>query len=98
MIYEYRCLTCNHITTESRPIANRHDPCECGECGQETRLKITGGTGFGAVMGAADFPGYQCPVTDQWVDSKKKRREIMKTHDLREHSSADKVKHHSGYR
>jgi hypothetical protein len=61
-------------------------------------MRITGGQGFTAVMGAADNPGYMCPVTDQWVDSKRKRKEIMVEHDLREHSSADKVSHHSGYR
>lgn len=97
MIYQYRCVDCDYITESSRPMAERNLPCECRECGGDTKLAISGGTGFYRVMGGADNPGYMCPVTDQWVDSARKRREIMKAHDLREHSSADQVKHHTGF-
>ena len=97
MIYEYRCTACKHVTIAARPMKNRNDALDCEACGGDTRLKISGGTGFGRVMGGADNPGYLCPVTDQWVDSKRKRREIMKRHDLAPHSSADKANHHSGF-
>lgn len=100
MIYSYRCKDCKHVTTAHRAIDNRNDPIDCVECGSaNTFLKITGGVGFDSVYGAGDFPGYMCPVTDTWVDSRKKRKEIMARHNLGEHSSADtKGVHHSGYR
>ena len=97
MLYEYRCSACNHITTANRPMEKRRDPIECEECGGETSLRITGGQGFEAVLGAADFPGYHCPVTDTYVDSRKKRKEIMAEHGLKPHSSADQVQHHTGF-
>lgn len=98
MIYEYRCTECSHISTYNRRMAERNDPASCEECGGATRRVITGGQGFTNVYGGGDFPGYMCPVTDQWVDSRRKRKEIMKRHNLGEHSSADQVPHHSGYR
>ncbi len=80
-------------------MEDRNNPIDCEECGSsDTFLKITGGTGFAPVYGGADLPGYRCPVSDEWVDSRKKRKEIMAKHGLGEHSSADGVSHHSGYR
>lgn len=70
-------------------MADRRNPCECEDCGGDTKLVISGGTGFTQIFGAGDFPGYKCPVTEKWVDSRKKRREIMAEHNLQPHSSAD---------
>ena len=86
MIYSYSCPDCDKITTASRPMANRRDPLKC-ECGGDTRLKITGGTGFTPVYG--DMNAYRCPVSDEWVTSRRQRKEIMAKHDIVEHSSAD---------
>jgi hypothetical protein len=40
------------------------------------------------VMGGGDFPGYQCPVTDRFVSSRRERRNIMAEHDLVEMGDA----------
>ena len=82
MIYEYKCLSCKHVTDLSRSMDHRDAPAHCGECGGETKRIISGGQGFRTVLGGADMPGYMCPVTDTWVDSKRKRDRIMKEHDL----------------
>ena len=36
------------------------------------------------VLGGGDFQGYQCVVSDKWIDSRKKRRETMKQFDILE--------------
>ncbi len=97
MLYEYSC-ECGEVTEASRSCDERHDSPPCKACGDDTTLKITGGVGFsGGFLGSAANPGYMCPVTDQFIDSKKKRNEVMAVHGLREHTSADKVKHHTGF-
>jgi putative FmdB family regulatory protein len=81
MLYTYRCYDCQDTTTATRSVEDRHDCPECQFCGGETRKIITP-VNFTPVMGGHDNPGYHCPVTDQWVDSKRKRRSIMDEHDL----------------
>lgn len=81
MIYTYKCPDCHTVQDAKRSVAERNNSPVCA-CGQTTVKVITGGNGHVSVMGGADMPGYMCPVTDTWVDSRKKRREIMKRHDL----------------
>jgi len=33
-------------------------------------------------MGGGDFPGYQCPVTEEFVTSRRKRKYIMDSNNL----------------
>lgn len=80
-IYTYECKDGHRVELQKR-IADRHNAPAC-ECGEETKLVITP-VNFENVMGAADFPGYHCPVTGGWVDSRVKRKEIMKRHNLQE--------------
>lgn len=81
MIYEYKCPSCHKTKTLKRPVEARNDPCQCG-CGEGMALKISGGSGFTPVLGGGGFQGYRCPVTDQWVHSKRQRRRIMDEHGL----------------
>lgn len=81
MLYTYRCKSCGATTDAYRKVEKRHDAPPCAACGGQTHQIITQ-VNFNAVMGAHDNPGYMCPVTDEWVDSKKKRRRIMDEHDL----------------
>lgn len=81
MLYSYRCKDCDHITEARRSIARMYDCPECSECGGGTK-KIIVPVAFKPVMGGADNPGYMCPVTDQWVDTERKRRNIEAEHDL----------------
>lgn len=38
--YDYRCETCHHLWSVSRPIAERRDPLSCPICGAPGRLVI----------------------------------------------------------
>lgn len=81
MLYTYRCKTCGESTDAHRKVEDMHNAPECQSCGGETKKIITP-VSFTPVMGGFDNPGYRCPVTDQWVDSKRKRRSIMDEHNL----------------
>lgn len=87
-IYTYNC-TCGNEEDAFRHINQRHDSPVCG-CGETMNLKIVG-TMLQPVMGGGDFPGYQCPVTDEFVTSRKRRKEIMKEHNLVEKDRSSKV-------
>jgi putative FmdB family regulatory protein len=81
MIYTYKCPDCHTVQDAQRSVAERNNSPQCA-CGQTTVKVIGAGNGHITIMGGADMPGYMCPVTETWVDSRKKRREIMKRHDL----------------
>ena len=86
--YSYQCR-CGKTKDDFRHIKQRHDGPLC-ECGNTMELKIVP-TMLQPVLGGGDFPGYQCPVTDKFVTSRKERREIMKRHDLVEPGNRLKV-------
>ena len=79
-IYTYQCEVCDSITDEYRAVDRRHDFTFC-ECGHLMKLKIMP-TQLAPVLGGGDFQGYQCPVTDKWITSRKERRRIMDEHNL----------------
>ena len=39
-LYEYQCIQCGAGRELSRPVANRHDPVECGEVGCQGEMKL----------------------------------------------------------
>ena len=80
MIYEYQCAA-GHVTMANRPVAERHNDKPCDICQGKTNLKIST-PHLAPILGGGDFPGYHCPVSDQYVTSKKQRREIMSRHDV----------------
>jgi putative FmdB family regulatory protein len=79
-IYTYKCASCGEVQDAFRSIANRADSPKC-ECGGETKPIIVP-TQIAPVLGGGAMPGYQCPVTDKFVTSRRERREIMKRHGL----------------
>ena len=79
-IYTYQCQDCERIQDAHRSIAKRNDSPVC-PCGGDTAKKIVPAM-VAPVMGGGSFPGYQCPVSNEFVTSRKQRREIMKRHDL----------------
>jgi hypothetical protein len=56
--------------------------CECGLPSQKIITPVMFNAGF---LGSYRNPGYQCPVTNKWVDTKRERRNIMDKHDLVEY-------------
>ena len=77
-IYTYKC-DCGNQVDEFRHINQRHDAPLC--CGESMRLAIQP-TMLQPVLGGGDWDGYQCPVTDEFVTSRKRRKDIMKEHNL----------------
>jgi len=78
--YTYTCDSCGAEREDIRRVADRHDPTDC-ECGASMRFRIIPPQ-IAPILGGGDLPGYKCPVTDEFVTSKKRRRQIMKEHDL----------------
>lgn len=81
-LYTYRCPDCERRSELVRKIREHSNPvpCECG--GLQNQTIESAPMVNAAFLGSARNPGYQCVVTDQWVDSRKKRREIEREHNL----------------
>lgn len=63
---------------------NRHDSPACEECAGKTKLILTPTEFNCAFLGSARNPGYMCPVSDKWIDSKRKRISSMDEHNMQE--------------
>jgi putative FmdB family regulatory protein len=79
-MYSYKCSSCEFILDDMSSIARRNDARKCPECGGEMALKIVPPM-LNPVLGGGSFPGYECPVTGEFVTSRKRRKEIFKEHD-----------------
>ena len=76
--YSYRCASCGKTEDAYRSIAERNDGPRCHG---KMNLVIVPPM-LQPILGAGSNPGYKCVVTGEWVDSRRKRREIMKEHNL----------------
>lgn len=79
-IYTYKCKDCEAMTDSYNMISTRHQSPAC-ECGGETVLSIQP-TQLAPVLGGGDFPGYKCPVTDEFITSRRKRKYVMESNNL----------------
>lgn len=79
-VYDYKCIECGASKDAFRSIADRENAPEC-DCGGKMQKMITP-TQVGLVMGGYAMPGYKCPVSGEYVTSRKQRREIMARHNL----------------
>ncbi len=68
--YSYGCPKCGREEDAFRAIDQRHDGPPC--CGQPMSLEIR------PAYAIPDIPGYVSPVTGEWVEGRKARREDMK--------------------
>jgi len=74
-LYSYTCKQCNKQSTAYRKVVDRHNAPECCE---KMQLKIVPTLQYVDHM----RDGYKDIVTGEYVDSRKRRREIMKEHNL----------------
>jgi len=84
-LYEYRCPNCSKTQTAIRKINERLDSPECQDCKVSTKQILSKSSlpqVDPIILGGGTYQGYKCPVTDEYVTSKRTRREIMKEHDL----------------
>jgi putative FmdB family regulatory protein len=76
MIYDFRCDSCGR---DDRDVWQRmNDPApEC--CGHSMRRAFNTPPQVNAFFfGSTKNPGYQCVVSDRWIDTKTKRNDVMK--------------------
>lgn len=77
-LYTYHCDLCGKTEDAYRSMSERDNGPEC----HGKMRKIIVPTMIGAILGVASNPGYSCPVTGEFVTSTKRRKEIMKEHNL----------------
>jgi putative FmdB family regulatory protein len=83
MIYTYRCNECGNEQDERRSMAERDDCPTCIHCVSTTRRIITAVSSI-PPMGGHDNPGYVSPMSGDWIDSRRKRRNEMDKYDCQE--------------
>lgn len=69
-IYQFAC-TCGDRFTAFAKIDNRNDPQTCA-CGRVAERQIS------APMVRPDYEGYQCPVTEKWIEGRRAHEENLK--------------------
>lgn len=74
-IYEYKC-TCGKRFTRYLPLSDYRKPQSCS-CGQVAEKCLS------APAVRADYPGYQCPVTGDWIEGRRAHEENLKKHNCR---------------
>jgi len=79
-LYSYICQTCGKQEDAYRSIADRDKAPECHGVMQ----KIIVPPAINPILGGGNWHGYECPVTGEFVTSRKRRREIMRQHNLAE--------------
>jgi hypothetical protein len=75
-LYDIRCFASGKIFERHIPLANFSDPIKCA-CGAPASRCIS------APRFSVDNTGYHCPVTGDWISSKKQHEENLKKHDCR---------------
>lgn len=78
-LYTYKCMECGKTQDAFNSISNRFNGPEC--CGKPTEHQIVP-TQIAPIIGGGNLPGYKCPVTGEFVTSRKRRKEIMQKHNL----------------
>lgn len=76
-LYDYKCPE-GHKFTAFAKVAEYQSLKQCPECAQDSERYIAGAP---AVLG--DYPGYNCPITGDWVEGRKAHEANLKKHGCR---------------
>lgn len=87
-VYESICRTCSQVHNYYKPVAQYLDTPEC--CGAKTEKVI-----LSAPMGFADLPGYESPITGQWVEGRAARRNDLARHGCRPWEGMEQEQKHA---
>jgi len=79
-LYTYDC-ECGETVREFNRIADR-DTLAPFHCRKRMNRRFEPPQIQAQILGGGDLQGYLCPVTNEWVTSRTRRREIMKENDL----------------
>ena len=76
--YDFQCQACGHLEADKiRSLAEYNDPCPCPQCEYPMTQLIS------APAIVMDYAGYQCPITDKWIEGKRAHRENLAKHGCR---------------
>lgn len=75
-LYNYRCNKCEKTETKMNSISNHKEGPMC--CDEQMGQIIEAPMVQAIILGGGSCPGYQCPITNEYVTSRKRRKEIMK--------------------
>ena len=76
-IYLYKCPTCAHKREVLKRLADIDSPTQCLSCSGWMNRQVT------AAKVIADYPGYSCPITGDWVEGRAAHRENLAKHGCR---------------
>lgn len=74
-IYDIACLSCKQEREVWRRMNDPNPDCDCG--GKTETVIRAAPMVDDAWLGSTKNPGYHCVVADEWVSTKKRRREII---------------------
>lgn len=80
-IYEYEC-GCGQAFERFLPLSEYDHPQAC-RCGQIAKKVLS------APQVSADYAGYQCPVTGQWIEGKRAHRENLRRQGCHEYDPGE---------
>lgn len=70
--YSYRCDHCGSRFERLLPLARFDEPQACDAC-SATATKV-----LSAPYVRGDYEGYQCPVTDRWIEGRRAHEENLR--------------------
>lgn len=71
-VYEYSCPQCRNTFDMIRPMAQYQADAFCPSCNSLAHRVIS------PVRVAADYEGYECPVSGKWIEGRKAHEENLK--------------------
>ena len=75
-LYSYRCPQCHYRFTRLLKLAEYQTPQTC-QCGHTAEKVIE------APAVHADYAGYNCPITNKWIEGRRAHEENLKRHGCR---------------
>lgn len=76
-LYDYKCPDGHRFAVFTK-IGDYKKERPCEDCGKTSIRFITG-----APMVRGDLPGYNCPITNKWVEGRRQHEENLKKHGCR---------------
>jgi putative FmdB family regulatory protein len=76
-LYDFECRQCYASFDAFLPMEARDTPEPCPKCGEVATRVLS------PARVAADYPGYQCPITNKWIEGRRAHAENLARHDCR---------------
>lgn len=76
-VYSYKCPTCQRARDVVKKLAELDRVEFCGNCGFAMNRQVC------APAIRPDYAGYQCPITDKWIEGRRAHEENLARHGCR---------------